>query len=163
MYYMNQSNINAFFLNAKPICALKKKNLNKDGDEYVLFFDGCSKGNPGVAGAGAVIYKNDIEIYCSSVFVGKKETNNVAEYTGLISGLQEAVEQNIKNIIVKGDSLLVIKQMKGEYQVKAENMMHLYQKAKKLEKMFDSIAYTHVYREHNKRADALSNQAISLR
>ena len=71
--------------------------------EYVLFFDGCSKGNPGPAGAGAVIYHNDIEIWYDAIFVGKRETNNVAEYSGLICGLEEAVRQNIKQLSVKGD------------------------------------------------------------
>jgi ribonuclease HI len=54
---------------------------------YKLFFDGCSKGNPGLAGAGAVIYNNDQEIWSDSFFVGDKITNNYAEYSGLILGL----------------------------------------------------------------------------
>jgi ribonuclease HI len=132
----------------------------EDNDVYELYFDGCSKGNPGFAGAGAVIYKNKKEIFAKTSFVGKKETNNTAEYTGLIIGLNEAAKRNIKNITVKGDSQLVIKQMKGQYRVKADNMKHLYETAKNLEKLFDNIHYTHVYREYNKRADELSNIAL---
>ena len=78
---------------------------------YKLFFDGCSKGNPGIAGAGAVIYNElNKEIWSKSSFVGKKETNNVAEYSGLILGLEEVVEMggSIRNLIIKGDSKLVI-------------------------------------------------------
>ena len=91
--------------------------------EYVMNFDGCSKGNPGPAGAGAVIYQNGIEIWGSCEFVGKKETNNMAEYAGLILGMKEAVHRNIRKIAIKGDSLLVIKQMRGEYKVKSENLL----------------------------------------
>lgn len=126
-------------------------------DYYELYFDGCSKGNPGCAGAGFAIYKNKEEIEARASFVGKRETNNTAEYTGLILGLDEALKHNIKILHVKGDSMLVIKQMRGEYKVKAENMIFLFNQAKNLEKCFDKIHYTHVYREFNKRADELSN------
>ena len=129
-------------------------------DTYSLNFDGCSKGNPGKAGAGAVIYKNNIEIFSISIFVGIKETNNVAEYTGLLIGLQEAVKLGIKKIAVKGDSLLVIKQMKGEYQVKAPALVKLFQAAKQLAGQFTEITFTHVYRNDNKRADQLSNEGL---
>ncbi len=91
-------------------------------EEYVLYFDGCSKGNPGIAGAGTVIYKNEEEIYTETTFVGDYETNNVAEYTGLIIGLGYAVNNKIQKLLVRGDSNLVIKQMNGEYQVKSTNI-----------------------------------------
>ena len=131
--------------------------------EYSLFFDGCSKGNPGPAGAGAVIYENNVEIYSESIFVGRKETNNTAEYTGLIIGMKEAVRRNIKHLKVNGDSLLVIKQMNGEYQVKSENMIPLFREAKQLHSHFDKITFTHVYRHHNKRADELSNIGLECK
>ena len=137
-----------------------EKNKTEQQDVYEMYFDGCSKGNPGLAGAGAVIYKNNQEIFAKASFVGKKETNNTAEYSGLIVGLTEAAKRNIKNITVKGDSQLVIKQMKGQYKVKADNMKQLYETAKNLEKLFDNIHYIHVYREYNKRADELSNIAL---
>jgi len=155
---MKQSNIQTFFKLPNPESNIENNTKN---DEFVLFFDGCSKGNPGLSGAGAVIYKNGIEIYNESVFVGTKETNNKAEYTGLIIGLNEAVKRNIKNLNVKGDSEFVIKQMKGEYKVKSPNIIESYQKAKKLEKQFHSIKFEHVYREHNKRADELSNEGMT--
>lgn len=128
--------------------------------DYKMNFDGCSKGNPGLSGAGAVIYHFDKEIWSESFFVGKKFTNNRAEYAGLILGLQQAKEFNIKHLKVEGDSLLVINQMKGVYQCRAENLIMLYDKAKELEKHFDSIEYCHVLRNFNKRADELSNIAI---
>ena len=129
--------------------------------EYKLQFDGCSKSNPGIAGAGAVIYKFNEEINNKIQFVGNNSTNNVAEYTGLIIGLKLAIELGIKNIAVEGDSLLVIKQIKGEYKVKSENLINLYIEAKQLTTNFDYISFNHIYRENNKRADELSNLAIT--
>jgi len=134
---------------------------------YKLFFDGCSKGNPGIAGAGAVIYNHfNKEIWSKSSFVGKKETNNVAEYSGLILGLEEVVEMggSIRNLIIKGDSKLVIEQMKGNYKVNSPNLLQLYKKAKELllKGNFESIDFIHVYRNENKRADELSNLGLVL-
>ena len=79
--------------------------------EYKLQFDGCSKSNPGLAGAGAVLYYQNNEIWSSHFFVGEKATNNQADYTGLIIGLQKAVELEIKSLLVEGYSLLVINQL----------------------------------------------------
>jgi ribonuclease HI len=130
--------------------------------EYLLQFDGCSKGNPGLAGAGAVIYKNNNEIWGKSLFIGNKNTNNEAEYTGLIIGLEEAINMGIKNLCVEGDSLLVINQMTGKYKVKSGNLIGLYAQAKELEKRFDVIIYDHIYRNLNKRADELSNLSLNI-
>jgi len=129
--------------------------------EYKLQFDGCSKSNPGIAGAGAVIYKFNEEISNKIQFVGNNSTNNVAEYTGLIIGLKLAIDMGIKILTVEGDSLLVIKQIKGEYKVKSGNLIDLYNEAKQLTTYFDYISFNHVYRENNKRADELSNLAVS--
>jgi ribonuclease HI len=129
-------------------------------DNYVLFFDGCCKGNPGPGGAGAVIYNNGIEIWSDSEFVGKNVTNNIAEYTGLIIGLKQAVKVGIKNLTVNGDSQLVIKQMNNVYKVNSENLIEMHKIAKHLQQSFESISYNHVYRKDNKRADALSNDGL---
>ena len=128
--------------------------------EYLLQFDGCSKGNPGLSGAGAVIFNYEKEIWGESRFIGAKSTNNEAEYNGLIIGLEKAIDLDIKNLIVEGDSLLVIKQMTGEYKVKSETLYKLYDRAKTLEKQFDIITFTHIYRTNNKRADELSNLCL---
>lgn len=126
--------------------------------ERTLYFDGASKGNPGLAGAGAVLYEGgDIEVYSESVFVGLKETNNVAEYTGLITGLKAALNLGTKRITVKGDSDLIVKQMNGAYKVKSQNLIALYEEAKKLAEQFEKITFVHVYRHLNKRADELAN------
>ena len=138
---------------------------------YVLFFDGCSKGNPGKAGAGAVIYKRMdggqgtdhlTEIWADSSFVGNHETNNISEYHGLLLGLEKAVSLGIKHLMVKGDSQLVIKQMTGKFAVKSPNMYPLHKRATALASNMTSISYHHVYREHNKRADELSNEGLVI-
>jgi len=129
-------------------------------DIYEMYFDGCSKGNPGLSGAGAVIYKNGEEIWANSYFVSDNATNNVSEYFGLIRGLKRAIKMNICCLIVKGDSLLIIKQMTGKYQVKSESMIELYNIAKEFESQFKNISYEHVYRKYNKRADQLSNEGL---
>jgi ribonuclease HI len=133
-----------------------------ESSNYTLYFDGCSKGNPGKAGAGYVIYKGDDEITCKSVYVGDKETNNKAEYTGLYEGLIYAVENNIVCLDVKGDSNLVIKQIKGEYKVKSENIQTIYKNTKELCSQFEQITFEHVYRKDNKRADELANLALEI-
>ena len=143
----------------KPIV----KNIeNKVSPEpaFVMNFDGCSKGNPGLSGAGAVIYCLNDEIWSGSLFVGKNATNNQSEYSGLIFGLQKAIDMNIKTLLVKGDSQLVINQMTGRYKCNSENIIELYERAKDLEKNFEKIYYLHVLRNLNKRADELSNEAI---
>jgi ribonuclease HI len=128
---------------------------------YTLFFDGCCKGNPGPGGAGALLYDAEgNEIWSQNVYVGEKTTNNIAEYTGLVIGLQEAVKREIKHLQVKGDSLLAIKQMRGEYKVNSENIRGLFLQAKELEKQFANIIFIHVYRKDNSRADDLSNQGL---
>ena len=128
--------------------------------EYKLQFDGCSKNNPGLAGAGAVIYKNGIEIWANHLFVGTNNTNNYAEYMGLIFGLEKAIELNIKTLHIEGDSLLVINQMIGKYKCNSQNLIELYNKAKILVSDFDDIRFSHIFRNKNVRADELSNNAV---
>lgn len=132
----------------------------KQETDYVLYFDGCSKGNPGPGGAGAVLYYKGEEIWGASKFVGIRATNNTAEYGGLILGLQEAIIREISDLTVRGDSQLVIKQMRGEYKVKSDKLLELYTNAKTLCECFKNISYEHVYRDKNKRADELSNMAL---
>ena len=128
--------------------------------DFRLMFDGGSRGNPGLSGAGAVIYYFDKEIWSESFFVGVNATNNHAEYAGLILGLQQAKSLNIKYLKVEGDSLLVINQMKGTYKCRSENLLDLYDKAKELSSYFEVLDFNHILRNQNARADELSNIAI---
>ncbi len=127
--------------------------------DFTLNFDGASKGNPGLSGAGMVIYKNGEEIWSSCKFVGCK-TNNQAEYSALIFGLKGALDLGIRNLSVLGDSLLVINQVNNVYKVKSPILHELYKEAQALKTEFDYIEFNHVYREYNKRADELSNLAL---
>lgn len=128
--------------------------------EFTLYFDGCSKGNPGPAGIGAVIYKNDLEYWAACRYIGPKRTNNEAEYSALILGLQAAIDLDIKTLSVCGDSLLVINQVNKIYKVKNPILADLYDEVIKLTKHFTHINFNHVYRKYNKRADQLSNEAL---
>ena len=128
--------------------------------EYRMQFDGCSKKNPGLAGAGAVIYKDGKEIWSDHLFVGTNNTNNYAEYAGLILGLEKAIELNIKVLQVEGDSLLVINQMTGKYKCNSPNLIEQYNKSKILASDFDEIRFFHIFRNKNARADELSNNAV---
>ena len=128
---------------------------------YLLRFDGASKGNPGKSGCGAVIYLNNNEIWNGVKYTGV-QTNNYAEYYGMIIGLEEAVKKGIKEISVEGDSMLVIKQMLGHYRVKSDNLKELFKKSKELQLNFDSINFKHIYRNKNSRADELANKSLIL-
>ena len=128
--------------------------------DYLMRFDGCSKGNPGIAGCGAVIYHNSQEIWSGTFYVGINATNNHAEYAGLILGLQKALELNIESLDVEGDSLLVIQQMNKIYKCKSSNLLELFEKASELASKFKNIRFSHICRNKNKRADELSNLAI---
>jgi ribonuclease HI len=131
-----------------------------DEYQYKLFFDGCSKGNPGKAGIGAVIYEEDNEVWADCSYIGDNITNNQAEYNALILGLTKALELEIDNLLVHGDSLLVISQINGSYKVKSKDLQILFNKVNELTNRFKNIKFQHVYREHNKRADKLSNEAL---
>lgn len=145
-----------------PVSTVGEKVLLITNFCHKLRFDGASKGNPGLSGAGAVIYNEDKEIWSESHFIGNDRTNNEAEYIGLILGLRKAIELNIKELLVEGDSMLIIKQMTGEYRVTSDRLEPLHKTAKSLETQFDKIAYKHIYRKDNKRADELANIAIKM-
>ncbi len=128
-----------------------------------LYCDGAARGNPGPAGAGAVIVSPAGHIVAKvGKFLGD-ETNNVAEYTGLILGLKRAKAMGIKELEVLADSELVVRQVNGEYAVKAEHLQPLHAEAVSLLKAFDQIELRHIPREENAQADAMSNRAIDER
>jgi ribonuclease HI len=135
--------------------------MNSLGNEYILHFDGCCKGNPGPSGAGAVIYKDKEEIWSCSKFLGNI-TNNQSEYNALIIGLEKAVELSISQLCVFGDSQLAINQINKIYKVTSPQIKPLYEKVCVLQEMFQHIEFHHVYRHENKRADELANQAMIL-
>ncbi|KHN13287.1 uncharacterized protein LOC114382388 isoform X1 [Glycine soja] len=126
-----------------------------------LHFDGASKGNPGPAGAGAILHDGS-KVYRLREGVGI-QTNNVAEYRSLILGLKHALKKGYKHIIVQGDSLLVCNQIQGLWKIKNQNMGTLCAEAKELKDKFLSFKISHIPREYNSEADAQANLAINLR
>ncbi|MCZ4496866.1 MAG: bifunctional RNase H/acid phosphatase, partial [Thermoleophilia bacterium] len=125
-----------------------------------LQFDGGSRGNPGPASYGWVLYDPDgNEAVVSGVRVGKA-TNNVAEWTGLLRGLERAAELGVRDLDVRGDSELIIKQFNGVYKVKNADLKPIAEAAKALARRFDRLRVSHVYRADNSRADELANEAM---
>ncbi|KAL0377465.1 UNVERIFIED_CONTAM: Xyloglucan glycosyltransferase 4 [Sesamum radiatum] len=129
----------------------------------ILEFDGASKGNPGQAGAGAVLRAAD----GSMVFRLREgvgiATNNVAEYRGAILGLKYALQKGFKHIRVQGDSKLVCMQVQGLWRTKTQNMTELCKVAKELKDQFMSFQICHVERDYNTEADAQANLGIHLK
>jgi len=125
-----------------------------------MFSDGASRGNPGPAGAGAVIVDAQGRVLKRlGKYIGR-ETNNIAEYAGVILGLRGALEMGAREIDVRADSELMIKQLKGDYRVKNEGLKPLFAEAQALLRKFDKFTLRHVPREENTLADEMSNRAI---
>jgi ribonuclease HI len=124
---------------------------------YKLFADGGSRGNPGPA-AGA-FYLETTPPQGGSIFIGT-QTNNVAEYQGLILGLKTAIEKNILELDICLDSLLIVNQIKGLYKVKHPNMIPLFLEVKNLLGELKSWKIQHIPRAANAKADALVNECL---
>lgn len=119
--------------------------------------DGAARGNPGPAGLGVVIEDADGQVVKEIAEPLGRTTNNVAEYTAMIRALEEARALGCSRLAVYTDSELMAHQLNGRYAVKAAHLVPLYQRARLLLNQFDAASVTHVRRELNKRADALSN------
>lgn len=128
--------------------------------KVIIEADGGSRGNPGVAGSGTVVYSDKRETLREIVYVVGKASNNVAEYHGLLRGLEAAAELGANEVEVFMDSKLVVEQMSGRWKVKHPDMKQLALKAQQIARGFDSVSYTWIPREKNKKADALSNVAM---
>jgi ribonuclease HI len=152
------------FLKASPADAIETGNSGEITKidplrTYDMHFDGGARGNPGCAGVGMVLYAGNSEIWCGWKYLDQM-SNNAAEYNGLLTGLECALSLGIRRIRVQGDSELIVKQIKGIYQVKNANLQILCTKAKDLIEQFDHFEISHFRREHNKRADWLANHAM---
>lgn len=129
----------------------------------ILYADGASRGNPGAASIGASLQTPEgEEIEGISERIGNT-TNNVAEYSALVVGLERALALKYSEIEVRADSELVVRQMKGEYKVKNAGLRPLWEEAQTLSKKFKSFSIVHVPREENRRADELANKALDQR
>ena len=122
--------------------------------------DGGSRGNPGPAAYGVVIRNPRGEVVARlKKYIGRT-TNNVAEYYGLIAALDYAQSNNIRALHIESDSELLVKQMRGQYKVKSADLQPLCERAKKMAQSLVSFRINHVYREQNREADALANEAM---
>lgn len=121
------------------------------------YIDGGARGNPGPAGYGVRIEDEAGELVAELHGALGIATNNVAEYNGLLAALQWAVDHGEREVLVRADSELLVKQMRGEYKVKHPGLQPLYVRARLLVMQLDKVRFEHVRREFNKEADRLSN------
>ena len=133
-------------------------------DEYVLEFDGASRGNPGEAGAGALLRRKRDDRVVEELleYLGSERTVNEAEYAALCLGLRKAIELGITKIEVRGDSKLIVNQVDGSFKLKSENLRSMHAEAVSLKKKFAEFKISHVKREFNKHADHLANMAVDF-
>ncbi|MCS6775276.1 MAG: ribonuclease HI family protein [Chloroherpetonaceae bacterium] len=124
--------------------------------------DGAARGNPGPAGIGIIIEDPAGAIRCEIGEPFGVTTNNVAEYSALIRALEEARALGCTRLEVYTDSELVAHQLNGRYAVKAAHLLPLYQRARQILAQFEHATVTHVPRQNNQRADALSNRGADL-
>ncbi len=130
------------------------------GEHITLYADGGSRGNPGPSACGYVLLDKEGEVLVDKgVYLGVT-TNNQAEYQGLKSGLEEALQMGARSVDVRLDSLLVVNQMKGVFKVKNRDLWPIHDNLKQLVKSFDKVTFAHVPRELNKLADAAVNRVL---
>src|SRR5438105_15074218 len=125
-----------------------------------LSTDGGARGNPGPAAYGYVLETEDGTVLAARGEKIGRATNNVAEYRGLVAGMEKAAEHGVRELEVVSDSELLVKQMRGDYRVKNEALRALWEEANDLERRFAGVRYTAVRRAHNELADRLVNEAL---
>jgi ribonuclease HI len=125
-----------------------------------LSTDGGARGNPGPAAYGYVLDTEDGTVLAAHGETIGVATNNVAEYSALVAGLEKAAELRVDELEVVSDSELLVHQMRGEWKVKNEALRELWRQATRLAARFDTISYSAVRREHNELADRLVNEAL---
>jgi len=130
---------------------------------YTINVDGASRGNPGEAGAGAVIKDPEGNTVKKLKKYLGRVTNNVAEYNAILIALESARDLGLNSIRILADSELMVKQLNGVYRVKSPDLKPLYERAVALMKTFKDCKVAHVYREDNSGADSMANEAIDSR
>jgi probable phosphoglycerate mutase len=129
------------------------------GGEASANIDGGSRGNPGPAGYGVRIQREDGSVVELKQSLGLA-TNNVAEYSGLLAALQWALANGVATLHIRSDSELLVKQMIGVYRVKNPGLQPLYEEARGLVRQIGTVTFEHVRREFNREADRLANEAM---
>jgi ribonuclease HI len=158
---MNAWHKNATLRAARPEPLHRNKGLLRmTMDQIVAYIDGGARGNPGPSGYGVVIQDaGGGKIAALSEYLGH-QTNNFAEYQGLIAALEYAVRNGHKALKVVSDSELMVRQIKGIYKVKNATLQDLHARAKQLIGQLDSFSIGHVLRGKNQEADRLANEAM---
>jgi ribonuclease HI len=129
-------------------------------ERVVIFTDGASRGNPGPGAIGAIIKEQQgRHIAHISQAIGET-TNNQAEYQAIIAALEAAIRLGARQVELKSDSELVVKQLNGQYRVKKTTLKSLYQRVKELTNQFEDFTITHIPRQQNTEADKLANTAV---
>ncbi|CAN6476196.1 unnamed protein product [Victoria cruziana] len=146
----------------KNYCGSRTNISKSRNDTCVLEFDGASKGNPGKAGAGAILRMDGGTTICRLREGVGVATNNFAEYRAVILGMKCALRKGFTRIKVQGDSMLVCMQIQNIWQTKNKNILDLSNEAKKLKDRFLSFQINHIRRELNSEADRQANLAIDL-
>jgi ribonuclease H / adenosylcobalamin/alpha-ribazole phosphatase len=125
-----------------------------------LSTDGGARGNPGPAAYGYVLETDEGTVLAAHGETIGVATNNVAEYSALVAGLEKAAELGVDELEVISDSELLVNQMRGAWKVKNESLRALWREASRLATRFETITYSAVRREHNELADRLVNEAL---
>ena len=128
-----------------------------------IYIDGAARGNPGEAGIGLIIKDTQGQRIKSLYKYIGRATNNIAEYTALVYGLQEALILGLKDVVVHSDSELLVKQLNSEYRVKNSNLKPYYEQFLHLKTGLNKLEVKQIRREENKESDRLANQAIDSR
>lgn len=151
----------------RALSAQASPHIGSDGDDappstVLAFADGASRGNPGRSGCGALLLDAATQrvLAQQAVYLGERDTNNSAEYQGLLLALRLAQRHRAARVHVHMDSELVVRQMQGTYRVKAPHLRALFAECQKLCAGFERITFAHVRRELNADADRLANEAI---
>lgn len=153
--------INDFQRSANPTLMITNNSHWTSNPECTLRFDGAARGTTGYGSAGFVLLDHrGHEIAAFGVEINYAVTSNQAEYIGMIEGLQYALDSNVRDVVVRGDSELVVNQMKGVYGVESYRLIPLYNVAKGLERRFRRCSFEWIPREQNGQADALAKAVL---
>jgi ribonuclease HI len=159
LFQKQDASTRRLYVDGAPRTQNPETGTQKEGT-WRLLVDGAARGNPGPAGAGAVLFDPSGHKRAQDNRYLGETTNNVAEYQAFIMGLELALSLGVKNLHVSADSLLVVQQLKGAYRVKTPHLLPLWQQARNKLQKFDACAISHVDRSLNQEADRLANQAI---
>jgi ribonuclease HI len=134
--------------------------LSTDPDLLIVSCDGAARGNPGPAGIGVQITDADGRVLAELAEGLGETTNNVAEYTAAIRGLERAAELGASRVVLRSDSKLLIEQLGGNYRVRAAHLQDLHRAVLDLGVAFQELTFEHVPRERNREADRLANAGV---